>query len=132
MDPCFFGRNAAVLKFTQFSYVDESTRRIMSNFAIPKPGSFEDEWAKMGLAPSIMRRKVDLQEAALIALNVRPEMTVNGKLLTRTALTPDGCKEIVGCGIGDDWEATDQKSSSSLSLRRICDEVRRTIIPVSR
>ena len=27
MDPCFVGRNAAVLQYTQFAYTDETTRR---------------------------------------------------------------------------------------------------------
>ena len=26
MDPCFVGRNAAVLQYTQFAYTDETTR----------------------------------------------------------------------------------------------------------
>ena len=37
MDPCFVGRNAAVLQYTQFAYTDEPTRRRMSNAATPKP-----------------------------------------------------------------------------------------------
>ena len=36
------GRNAAVLQHTQFVYVDESTRRRMSNAATPKPEKIED------------------------------------------------------------------------------------------
>ena len=43
MDPWFVGRNAFVLHYTQFVYTDESTRRRMSNAAIPKPGRFEEE-----------------------------------------------------------------------------------------
>ena len=43
MDPCFVGRNAAVLQYMQFTYADELTRRRMSNVAIPKPGRFEVE-----------------------------------------------------------------------------------------
>ena len=33
MDPCFVGRNAAVLQYTQFAYTGETTRRRMSNGA---------------------------------------------------------------------------------------------------
>ena len=45
MDPCFKGRNAAVLQYTQFEYVDESTRRRISNAATRNTGRFEEEWA---------------------------------------------------------------------------------------
>ena len=48
MDPCFIGRNVAVLQYTQFTYTDEATRRRMSNAATPKPGRFDDEWGKTG------------------------------------------------------------------------------------
>ena len=44
MDSCFVARIAAVLQYTQFAYVDESTSRRMSNFATPKSGRFEDIW----------------------------------------------------------------------------------------
>ena len=86
MDPCFVGRNAAVMQHTQFAYTDESTRRRITNTATPKPGRFEEELAKLDLTPMIMRGKVDLQEAALIVMNVKPELTISGRLLTRTAL----------------------------------------------
>ena len=43
MDPCFVGRNAAVLQYTQFAYTEEATRRRMSNTATPKPGRFDEE-----------------------------------------------------------------------------------------
>ena len=95
MDPNFIGRKAAVLHHTQFAYVDESTRRRMSNAATPKPGSFEGEQAKLGLAPIAMRKIADLQEAALIIADVRPELVTTGKLLTRTALAPFVCEEVV-------------------------------------
>ena len=42
-----------------------------------------------------MRGRADLQEAALIVTIVRPELAITGELLTRTALAPFGCKEIV-------------------------------------
>ena len=90
MDTCFVGRNAAVMQYTQFAYTDESTRRRMTNAAIPKPGRFDEEWAKLDLAPMIMRGKADLQESALIVMSVKPELTISGKLLTRTALAPFG------------------------------------------
>ena len=84
MDPLFLGRNAD----TQFAYTDESTRRRMTNAANPKPGRFEEEWATLDLAPKNMRGKVDLQEAALIVMNVKPKLAISRKLLTRTALAP--------------------------------------------
>ena len=95
MDPFFIGKIAALLQFTQFAYLDVSTRERMSNAAIPKPGKFEKEWAELELAPAMIRRKADLQEAAIIGMNVRPELAVTGKLLTRTALAPFGCDEFV-------------------------------------
>ena len=36
-DPCFIGRNVAVLQCKQFVYTDETTRRRMNNAATPKP-----------------------------------------------------------------------------------------------
>ena len=36
----------------------------MSNAATPKPGSFDEEWAKLALALMIMRGKADLPEAS--------------------------------------------------------------------
>ena len=93
MNPCFVGRNAAVLQYTQFAYTDEATRRRMNNTATPKPGRFDEEWAKLDLAPMIMRGKADLPEAALILTSVKPELTVGGTLQTRTMLAPFGCEE---------------------------------------
>ena len=94
MDPCFVGRNAAVLKYTQFAHTDETTRRRMSNIATPKPGRFDEEWAKLNLAPMIMRGEADLPEASLILTSVKPGLTVGGKLQTRTMLAPIGCEEV--------------------------------------
>ena len=74
MDPCFVGRNAAVLQYTQFIYTDETTRRRMNNAATPKPGRFEEEWAKLDLAPIVRRGKADLQEASLILISVKLEL----------------------------------------------------------
>ena len=88
MDPNFIGRKAAVLHYKQFAYVDESTRRRMSNAATPKPGRFEEKWAKLDLALIVMRGLADLQEAALKVAGLRPELVTSGKLLTRTALEP--------------------------------------------
>ena len=51
MDPCFVGRNAAVLQYTQFAYADQATRRRISNAATAKPGVFDKEWAELNLAP---------------------------------------------------------------------------------
>ena len=90
MDRCFVGRHAAVLQYTQFAYSDEATRRRMSNTATPKPGRFDEEWAKLDLAPMIMRGKADLPELSLILMSVTPELTVGGTLQTKTMLAPFG------------------------------------------
>ena len=75
--------------------MDESTRRRMTNATTTKPGRFEEEWVKLDLAPTMMRCKENLQKAALIIMNVRPELAINGKLLTRTALALFACEEVV-------------------------------------
>ena len=93
MDPCFVGRNAAVLQYTQFVYTDEATRRRMSNTATPKPGRFDEEWAKLDLAPVIMRGKDELPEASLILTSVKPELTVGGTVQTRTMQALFGYKK---------------------------------------
>ena len=90
MDPCFVGRKAAVLQNMQFAYADESTRRMMSNAANPKSGRFEEECAKLYRAPTIMRSKADLQDATLIVMSAKPELSISGELLTRTSLAPFG------------------------------------------
>ena len=74
--------------------MDESTRRRIINAANTKAGRFEEEWAELDLAPTMLRCKADLQDAALIIMNVRPELAINGKLLTRTALAPFACEEV--------------------------------------
>ena len=94
MDPFFVGRNAAVLQYTQVAYTDEATRTRMSNAAIQKPGRFDEEWAKMDLAPMMMRGKAELPEASLILTSVKPELTVRATLRTRTMLSPFGYEEI--------------------------------------
>ena len=96
MDPCFVGpsRNAAVLQYTQFAYTEETTRRRMSKTATPKRGRFDEEWAKLDLAPMIMRGKAELPEASLILTSVKPGLTVGGTLQTRTMLAPFGCEEV--------------------------------------
>ena len=94
MDPCFVGRNAALLQYTQFAYTDEATRRRMNNTATPKPGRFDEEWAKLDLAPMIMRGKADLPEASLNLTSVKPELTVGATLQTRTMLAPLGYEEV--------------------------------------
>ena len=90
MDPCFVGRNAAVLQHTQFAYTDQATRRRISNAATPKPGRFDNEWAKLDLAPMRMRGRAELPEASLILTSVKPELMVGGTLQTRTLLAPFG------------------------------------------
>ena len=94
MDPCFVGRNAAVLQHTQFAYTDQATRRRISNAATPKPGKFDKEWAKLDLAPMRMRGRVELPEASLILTSLKPELTVGGTLQTRTLLSPFGYEEV--------------------------------------
>ena len=44
----------------------------MSNIATPKPGRFDEEWAKLDLSPMIMRGMADLPEASLILTSVKP------------------------------------------------------------
>ena len=73
MDPCFVGRNAAVLQHTQFAYPDQATRRRISNAATPKPGGFDREWAELNLVPMRMRGRAELPEASLILTSVKPE-----------------------------------------------------------
>ena len=41
-----------------------------------------------------MRNKVDLQEASLIEMSVKPDLFVSGKLFTRTVLTHFSFEEI--------------------------------------
>ena len=62
MDPCFVGRNAAVLQHTQYAYTDQATRRRISNAATPKSGRFDEEWTKLDLAPMRMRGRAELPE----------------------------------------------------------------------
>ena len=94
MHPCFVGRNAAVLQHTQFAYTDQATIRRISNAATPKPGRFDEEWAKLDLAPMRMRSRAELLEASLILTSVKPELTVGGTLQTRTLQASFGHEEI--------------------------------------
>ena len=87
MDPCFVGRNAAVLQNTQFAFTDDTTRKRMNNAATPKPGRFNEEWAKLDLSPMVMI-------ASLILTSVKPKLTVDETLQTRTMLAPFGCEEV--------------------------------------
>ena len=83
-----------MLQLTQLVYVNEKTKRKMSNnVAIPKPGRSKQK-AKLDLMPSILRGKVDLQETALIILNVRSELATTEKLLTQNSLPTNGCERI--------------------------------------
>ena len=59
-DSRFVGRNVAVLQNTQITYMDESTRKRISGAATPQSGRFEEEWAKLNLAPTVLRSKADL------------------------------------------------------------------------
>ena len=59
MDPCFVGRNAAVLQHTHFAYTDQATRRRISNAATPKPARFDEEWAKLDLRAILKTKNKD-------------------------------------------------------------------------
>ena len=89
-----WAENAAVLRYTQFAYTYETTRRRINNTATPKPGSFDEEWAKLDLAPTVLRGKADLQETSLIVMSVKKEIEISAKLLTRTIIAPFGCEEV--------------------------------------
>ena len=94
MDPCFVGRNAAVLQHTRFACTDQATRKPISNAATPTPGGLDREWAELNLAPMRMRGRAELPESSLILTSVKPELTVEGTLQTRTFLAPFGYEEI--------------------------------------
>ena len=94
MDPCFVGRNAAVLQHTRFVYTDQGTRRRISNAATPKPGGFDKEWAKLDTAPMKMRGRAELPESFLIWTSLKPELTVGGTLQTRALLAPFRYEEV--------------------------------------
>ena len=92
--PCFVGRNAAVLQYSQFAYKVETTRRRMNNAATPRN---LDDLTKSGqnwIMLMVMRGKADLQEASLILMSVQPELMVRGKLQTRTVLVLFGCEKV--------------------------------------
>ena len=119
MEPCFVGRKAAVLQYTRFVNTDDSTRRRMINVATSKPWSFEEEWEKLDLAPTVMRGKADLREAALFLMSVKPELAMSVKLLTRTALSPFGCDAIkIEHGVEED------NSAGWLVVQKLPDETR--------
>ena len=88
------GRNVAVLQYTRFAYTDQATRRQISNATTPKHRAFDTKWAELNLAPMRMRGRAELPEASLILTSVKPELTVGGKLRTRTFLAPFGYEEI--------------------------------------
>ena len=95
MDPYFVGRNAAVLQYTRFAYMDQATRGRISNAATPKPEGFDEECRGLGLAPMRMRGRTELPEASVILTSVRKEMkAAAGVLQTRIFLAPFGCEEI--------------------------------------
>ena len=94
MDPCFVGRNAAMLQHTRFAYTDQATRRRISNAATAKLGGFDKEWAKLDLAPMKMRGRAELPEFSLILTSVKPELTVGGTLQTRALLAPFGYEDV--------------------------------------
>ena len=81
-------------RVAKISYTDETPRRRMKNAASAKPGRFDEEWAKLDLAPMVMRGKAYLQEASLILTSVEPELMMGGTLQTRTILAPFGCEEV--------------------------------------
>ena len=69
-------------------------RRRIRNAVTPKPGRFDEEWAKLDLAPMRMRGRAELPEASLILTSVKPELTVGGTLQTRILLAPFGYEEV--------------------------------------
>ena len=66
----------------------------MNNTATPKPGRFDEELAKLDLAPMVMRGKADLPEASLNLTSVKHGLMVGGTLQTRTMLALFGCEEV--------------------------------------
>ena len=93
MDPCFIGKNVAVLHHTQFAYVEESTRTKVYDFATPKPRRFGEERVALNVAPLAMRGKVIMQEDAVMFMQIRPVDTRG--LLTRDVLAHLNCEEVV-------------------------------------
>ena len=111
MDPCFVGRNAAVLQYTRFAYTDQATRRRIDNAATPKLGAFDTEWMELNLAPMRMRGRAELPETFLILNSVKQGLTVGSTLQTRTFLAPFGCEEIKVV-----YEEEEDKSASILII----------------
>ena len=66
----------------------------MSNAATPKPGRFDEEWAKLNIAPMVMRGKAELPKASLIVMSVKPGLTVRGTLQARTMLALFGHEKV--------------------------------------
>ena len=48
MDPCFVGRNSAVLQYTQFAYVDESTIKKDEQFGHTETGKMRGRTVMRG------------------------------------------------------------------------------------
>ena len=66
-----------------------------------------------------MRGKADLQEAALIVMNVKPELAMSGKLLKRTAPAPLSSEKVkVKHGVEED------KSAGRLVIPKFADGTR--------
>ena len=96
MDPCFIDRHAAVRQHTQFACVEESARKRMHNAAKPKPAwVVRIRMVKIYCQANDYEGKLNVQEAAVIVMHVRPEMVAIGSLLTRDALVPLGYEKVV-------------------------------------
>ena len=52
------GRNAAVLNYTRFAYMDQATIRRINNAATPKPGAFDTEFTELSLPDFDQRETV--------------------------------------------------------------------------
>ena len=80
-------------QFTQFAYTDETTRILMNNAVTPKPRRFDEEWAKLDLAPMVIRGKADLQEASLVLMKIKPELMVSGNNKLEVCYHPSSAKK---------------------------------------
>ena len=94
------------------------TGRRISNFETPNPGKLEREWAKMNLS---LTELIDLQEAALIVLNVTAEFVASGSLLTSDTLAPFVCEEIFVRHGAQKAQSTDELAVPKVPIETIED-----------
>ena len=69
-----------------------------------------------------MRGKADLQQAAVTVLTVRPELAITGKPLTRTALAPFGCEEVIRRYLGRGGQSAVELVVPKLPIETMNDE----------